>query len=240
VRPLHNPDFHWGNFLFVTDEDAADDASEWVKTFQLAFPEATQVAICLIRIPAEQNAWVAQGIDLELEEALTTRVAPRQTPLPEGYAVRHLSGEDWAQSVARSVAETVRTNEQDQQSVKRFAKGQAQARRALSDRDRGASFCAFADDVLVADLGIVRCVRTARYQRVGAGEDNRRRGLASHFLGVAARWAGDQGCDRWASSPRPPARPDASTAVSGSSRTRARPGVPQAPAPSRTRAGAPS
>ena len=50
---------------------------------------------------------------------------------------------------------------------------------------------------LIADLGIVRCGTTARCQRVGTDEGHRRRGLASYLLGVAARWAADQGCGRW-------------------------------------------
>ncbi|MHB1473821.1 MAG: GNAT family N-acetyltransferase [Dermatophilaceae bacterium] len=197
VRTPHNPDFHWGHCLFVTDEDAMGDAARWVDAFQLAFPEATWVAIGLPRMPDDQDAWVAQGLDLELDDVLTTRTLPRQTPLPEGYTVRRLSGQDWAQSVARSVAENDRTDEHDPQSFERFAQGQAQARRALSERDMGASFGAFADDVLIADLGIVRCGTTARYQSVGTDDEHRRHGLASHLLGVAARWTADRGCDRW-------------------------------------------
>ena len=197
IRTPHNPDYHWGHCLFVTDEDAVDDAGRWVKTFQSAFPDATWVAIGMLRMPDDQGAWVAHGLDLELDDVLTTRTLPRQTPLPDGYAVRRLSGKDWEQSVARSVAENNRTDEHDPQSFERFARGKTQARRALSERDRGASFGAFADDVLVADLGIVRCGGTARYQSVGTDDDHRRRGLASHLLGVAARWAADHGCDRW-------------------------------------------
>jgi len=197
VRTPDNPDFHWGHSLFVTDEGALDDAGRWVATFQSAFPEASWVAIGLIRMPADQDAWVAQGLQLELDDVLTTRTLPRRTPLPEGYVVRRLAGEDWAQSVALTVAENDRTNEQEPLSFERFATRQAQVRRNLSDRDLGASFGAFRDDVLVADLGIVRCGTTARYQSVGTDAEHRRRGLASHLLGVAARWAGDHGCYRW-------------------------------------------
>jgi len=197
VRTPHNPEFHWGNCLLVMDEDAVDDAGRWVGTFQSAFPEATWVAIGLTRMPDDQDAWVGQGLELELDDVLTTRTVPRQTPLPEGYAVRRLSGEDWAQSVARSLAENSRTDEHDPRSFERFAKAQAQARSALSERDIGASFGAFADEVLIADLGIVRCGTTARYQSVGTDAEHRRRGLASHLLGVAARWSAERGCDRW-------------------------------------------
>lgn len=197
VRTPHNPDFHWGNLVFVTDQDAVNDAERWVQTFRAAFPEAGWVAIGLVRMPDDQDAWVAQGLDVELDDVLTTRTLPQQTPLPEGYTVRRLSGGDWAQSAARSVAENDRTGEHDPQSFARFAQAQARARRALSERDVGAFFGAFAGEVLVADLGIVRCGSTARYQAVGTDEKHRRRGLAAHLLGIAARWSLEHGCERW-------------------------------------------
>lgn len=197
VRSPHNPDFHWGNLVFVLDPDAVDDAERWVQTFRTAFPAATWVSIGLIRMPEEQDAWAAQGLDLELEDVLTTRTLPRQTPLPEGYSVRLLDGGDWTQYVAKSVAENERTGEHDTQSFARFAQRQARSRRTLSERQVGAFFGAFADEMLVADLGIVRCGTTARYQSVGTAQEHRRRGLATHLLGVAARWAADHGCDRW-------------------------------------------
>jgi GNAT superfamily N-acetyltransferase len=197
VRSPDNPDFHWGNYLFVTDEVAVDDAARWVRTFEAEFPEALWRAIGLIRMPDDEASWAAQGLDLELDEVLTTHELPRQTPLPEGYTVRRLTGNDWARSVARAVAENERTGEHEQRSFERFASAQAQARRAVSERDAGAFFGAFAEDELVADLGIVRCGSTARYQSVGTDADHRRRGLAAHLLGVAARWAAGHGCERW-------------------------------------------
>jgi GNAT superfamily N-acetyltransferase len=72
-----------------------------------------------------------------------------------------------------------------------------QTRRSLSDRNIAAFFGTFSDGVLVADLGIVRCDRIARYQSVGTDAEHRRRGLAAHLLGLAAHWAGDQGCEQW-------------------------------------------
>ncbi len=197
VRTPDNPGFHWGNLVFVTDEHAVNDAARWVRTFQASFPAATWVAIGLIRMPDDQDAWKGQGLDLELDEVLTTCTLPRQTPRPKGYTVRRLGGGDWAQSVARNVAENDRTSEHDPQSFARFAEAQAQSRSALSERDMGAFFGAFSGDVLVADLGIVRCGTTGRYQSVGTDEEHRRRGLASHLLGIAAQWSADQGCHRW-------------------------------------------
>ncbi len=51
LRSPANPTFHWGNCLLVTEPDAVDDASRWVRAFQAAFPAAAWVAIGLIRLP---------------------------------------------------------------------------------------------------------------------------------------------------------------------------------------------
>jgi GNAT superfamily N-acetyltransferase len=197
VRTPLNPDFHWGNCLFVGDEDTVDDAPRWVKTFHAALPEATWVAIGLARMPDDATAWAGLGLDLELGDVLTTRRLPRQTPRPAGYEVRPLTGEDWVQSISRGLAENKRTGVYELASHERFVRAQVEGRRAMSERGVAAFFGAFADDVLVADLGIVRCGSMARYQSVATDEEHRRRGLASHLLGIAAQWAAAGGCDHW-------------------------------------------
>jgi GNAT superfamily N-acetyltransferase len=197
ARSPHHPDFHWGNFLVVTDEDTVDDAGRWVGAFRESFPEADWVAVGLPRMPVATDAWTAQGLGLELDEVLTTRTLPRPTPAPEGYTVRRLDGPDWEQDLSRALADNARSDEQDPTSYERFARGQLRTRQDLSRRDLGAWFGAFADGVLVADLGIVRCGVVARYQDVTTDEPHRRRGLASHLLGVAAQWAADGGCEQW-------------------------------------------
>lgn len=198
VRTPANPDYHWGNFVLVTNDDTVDDAGRWVGAFGKAFPQASWVSVGLPRMPATPSPWVALGLGLELEDVLTTRTLPRRTPLAPGYTVRRLDGDDWEQDLARSVAENDATGEEDPESFLRFARGQLAARQDLSARDLGAWFGAFtADDVLVADLGIVRCGSSARYQDVTVDEAHRRQGLASHLLGVAAQWAADAGCDQW-------------------------------------------
>src|SRR5690242_11158306 len=68
VRSASNPDFHWGNFVLVTDEDAVDDAVRWVATFRRTFPDATWLAIGLPRMPEAHDAWLAHGLELELQD----------------------------------------------------------------------------------------------------------------------------------------------------------------------------
>jgi GNAT superfamily N-acetyltransferase len=197
VRTPHNPTFHWGNCVLVTDPDAVDDARRWVEAFHGAFPAATWIAVGLVRMPDDDAAWAAHGLELEVHEVLVSGILPRQTALPPGYAVRRVAGDDWEQVVALAMAENLRTGEYEPASHETFVRASVQTDRSLSDRDVAAFFGAFADEELAAALGIVRCGSVARYQRVGTDARHRRRGLASHLLGVAARWAAGHGCDRW-------------------------------------------
>lgn len=197
VTTPDNPDYHWGNFVFVTDASAVDDAHRWLQTFQASLPAASWVAIGLVRMPEDRSAWTAQQLTLELDEVLCTCSLPKQTPLADGYTVRSLTGDDWEKSVARSVADNARTGEHDPASFARFARNRARMQRRLCERGAAAFFGAFEGAVLAAELGIVRCGTTARYQSVGTDAEHRRRGLASHLLGVAARWAAERTCDRW-------------------------------------------
>jgi GNAT superfamily N-acetyltransferase len=197
LRTPHNPTFHWGNCVLVTDHDAVDDARRWVVAFQDAFPEARWIAVGLIRMPDDGAPWTAHGLELEVNEVLVSRSLPRQTALPSGYVVRRMAGDDWEQVVALAMAENERTGEYEPASHEHFVRASVQTERELSDGEVAAFFGAFADGELAACLGIVRCETIARYQRVGTDARHRRRGLASHLLGVAARWAADHGCDHW-------------------------------------------
>lgn len=197
VRSPHNPGFHWGNCLFVTGEDAVDDADRWVAEFESSFPGARWVAIGLTRMPDAVDAWAAHGLELELDDVLTTATLPRQAPCPDGYAVRALGEQDWTDTVDRAVAENDRTQEHEPQGFRQFAERRTRSRQALVERGDAAWFGAFAGEDLVADLGIVRCGTTARYQDVGTDAKHRGRGLATHLLGVAARWSADHGCNQW-------------------------------------------
>jgi GNAT superfamily N-acetyltransferase len=196
--PLH-PTYHWGNCILVRDADAADDPDRWLGVFHEAFPSATWIAVGLRRMPTDGAAWSTLGVEFELIEVLASSELPRQTPLPDGYEVRRLAGDDWEQTVRLAVDENARAGSFDPESYEAFSRVRAERVRALSDREDevAAFFGAFAGGVLAAHLGIVRCDGTARYQNVLTDEAHRRRGLASHLVGVAARWAAERGCGRW-------------------------------------------
>jgi GNAT superfamily N-acetyltransferase len=199
VRSPQNPRYHWGNCILVQEPDAADDADRWVGVFREAFPSADWIAIGLRRLPADVAPWAAHGAELEAIEVLTASELPRQTALADGYEVRRLAGDDWEQTVGLAVDENARTGSYPPEKYESFSRVRAEETRTLCDRDDdvAAYFGAFADGKLAAQLGIVRCGDAGRYQSVLTDEAHRRRGLASHLVGVAARWAADRGCGRW-------------------------------------------
>jgi GNAT superfamily N-acetyltransferase len=199
VRSPRNPRYHWGNCILAREPDAADDADRWIGLFREAFPDADWIAVGLRRLPADPAPWAAHGAALEAIEVLTASELPRQTALPDGYVVRQLAGDDWDQTVRLAVDENARTGSYPAARYEAFSRVKAEETRALCDREDGvaAYFGAFADGALAAQLGIVCCGAAARYQSVLTDEAHRRRGLASHLVGVAARWAADRGCGRW-------------------------------------------
>ncbi|HEY3545556.1 MAG TPA: GNAT family N-acetyltransferase [Propionicimonas sp.] len=197
VRTPRNPDFHWGNCVFVLDERTVDDAERWLGVFDAAHPGAGWVSVGLVREPDDATAWTAQGVAIEADDVLASGQPPTLTPLADGYTVRRIDGDDWEQVVAAEIADNELTGEYEPALHERFARAQTALRRGLSERDVAAFFGAFADGVLASSLGIVVCGETARYQSVGTDAGHRRRGLAAHLLGVAATWSAGKGCDRW-------------------------------------------
>lgn len=197
IRTPDNPDYHWGNCILVTDPAAVDDADRWTTLFAAEFPEATWFAAGLPVMPRDTRAWAARDVELEQLDVLTATTQPSPAPLADGYTVRELAGDDWDLVAARDIAENARTGEYDHAVHVRFVHGTIASRRDLCERGVAAFFGAFAGDELVADLGIVLCGPLARFQDVSTEDGHRRRGLASHLLGVAAAWAADRGCRTW-------------------------------------------
>lgn len=194
VRTPDNPGYHWGHVLLVTDPGAGGDAERWVAAFRTAFPHADWLALGMVRRPDDDRAWRELGLEVEVDEVLTTRTVPATAPRPEGCTVRPLVGDDWEASVTRGLADP---GSEDPRVHEAFVRRRTATRRALSEKGTAAFFGAFTGDRLVSELGIVRCGTTARYQSVSTDQDLRGRGLASHLLGVAGRWSAERGCERW-------------------------------------------
>ncbi|MFC6703778.1 GNAT family N-acetyltransferase [Flexivirga alba] len=196
IRSPHNPLFHWGNFVLVTGGDPSD-ADRWLGVFATEFPDAEHIAIDLPRMP-DPAAYAAHGLAVETDDVLASTHLPQLRPLPDGYAARELrSDDDWERLIRRNVEDNLATGEHEPVGYERFSRDQAAGRRALVEAGHAAFFGAFANQELVADLGIVLLADTARYQSVGTAQEHRRKGLAGHLLGIAARWAADRGAREW-------------------------------------------
>jgi len=197
IRSPHNPDYHWGNFILVTNNDFAKDASRWMQTFRDAFPSAKWVSIGLPEYPAAPEDWEPFGIELERLEVLKADTKPAFPEIDQNYTSRNLSGKDWDALLQREISENLKSGEHDPESYERFIRRTIEGYEELSNRGVASWFGAFHGTELVADLGIVVCGETARYQSVQTDERHRRKGLASHLLGKAADWASQAGCRSW-------------------------------------------
>lgn len=205
VRSPANPLFHWGNFVIVDPPggDDVEDAQRWVAVFEREFPAAAYVAISLPSQPTGP-AWRVAGVPVEVDDVLTVsadRHVPCESALPTGYRVvllpDHGSADGlWAGVGRLSLAEL--DEQLPQAANESFARARVVDKRMLTATGQAAFFAVLdSGEQVVANLGIVCCGRTARYQDVVTAAAHRGRGLAGHLLGVAARWAGEQGCQEW-------------------------------------------
>jgi GNAT superfamily N-acetyltransferase len=197
VRTPHNPDYHWGNFILVTDGSLANDAKRWQTTFTNAFPEATWVAIGLPQFPESPGAWTTLDLELERMDVLRAVSRPPVPGISSAYTSRIFEEGDWDLLLAREIAENIKSGDHDPESFERYISNAIKGYEALSRNGLAAWFGAFHESELIADLGIVICGERARYQSVQTDERHRRQGLASHLLGSAAEWARERGCTTW-------------------------------------------
>jgi GNAT superfamily N-acetyltransferase len=197
VRSPHNPEFHWGNFILVSNSSLVNDGERWLKTFADAFPEATWAAIGLSHFPDSPQAWTTLGMELERMEVLKAIEPPPVPEIAEGYTSRIFGEGDWDLLLAREIAENKKSGEHDSESFERYISNAIKGYEALSRNGLAAWFGAFHESELIADLGIVICGKTARYQSVQTDERHRSQGLATHLLGTAADWARERGCTSW-------------------------------------------
>lgn len=197
IRTPHNPDYHWGNFILVTNKELGSDSGKWLKIFKANFPDAKWLAIGLPEYPKSIENWSSTGAEIERMDVLKAKVRPDAPEIGTGYTSRKLSGEDWDLLLAREISENLKSGDHDAKSFERFITKSIENHIELSERGLAAWFGAFHEKDLVADLGIVICGETARYQSVQTDASHRNKGLASHLLGQAAIWAGTKGCKSW-------------------------------------------
>jgi GNAT superfamily N-acetyltransferase len=195
VRTPSSPFFYWGNFVLVTDPARVDEPEHWLEVFEREHPDALHRAIGLAAEPQDVDAWRALDLGIDHDDVLAATTRPEPNPVPQGYLVKQIADTiEWEQSTGLRIEEFAQRDPHEEQ----HERDRTEARRAMSEQGQVAWFGAFHGDRLAAELGIVDCGEgVARYQSVVTGAEHRRRGLAGHLLGVAARWAADRGARRW-------------------------------------------
>jgi GNAT superfamily N-acetyltransferase len=197
VRTPHNPNYHWGNCILVMDPGSAAEAEKWIHRYNEFFPDNQWVAIGLPQMPANVEQWIGHGVTLEQLDVLSTDTLPKKQPLAAGYTARIFQEHDWETLTKRELAEGLSEGGYEPSVIESFVLETNANRKQLVDSGRAAWFGAFFDDEMVANLGMVVCGETGRYQSVETNISHRRKGLASHLLGIAAIWSHERGCKNW-------------------------------------------
>ncbi len=172
--------------------------SRWMRVFDAEFPSVTWTAIGLLRMPTDRDAWTELGLELGVDDALVARSQPRRTTLPSGYLVRRIAGGDW-ETARHGLTRWPRTSVRARRSPGRTSGSNAPDDKPIASALPSGSFCRVRAGAF--------CRRRARREplprrRAWCGPNparypetsstdaaHRRRGLASHLLGVAAEWA---------------------------------------------------
>ncbi len=199
VRSPHNPGHHWGNCVVVTDPTQAGDADRWLTVFAEAFPEARHLAVALPG-PTAPGPWLARGLEVEVDDVLVSDRPVATGDAPAGYVARSVRGDaDWSAMLALDLAGNAETGEHPEADYRRFAVARVQTWRELTETGSAEFVGAWpvGSGALAARVGIVDCDGTARFQEVLTASGHRRRGLATHLVGAASRWAVGRGCGRW-------------------------------------------
>lgn len=192
-----NPEYHWGNCLLVLDPSSVNESDKWVEKYKSVFPNNGWIAIGLPQMPTNAAGWEKQGVELEQLDVLTTSSLPKAQPLPDRYTSRHFEKQDWETLTRREISDLLAEGGYEPAATEAFAIESNASRQRLCAEEKAAWFGAFFEGELVASLGVVKCGTTARYQSVETDEAHRRKGLASHLLGLAASWSQERGCDSW-------------------------------------------
>lgn len=197
VRSRGNPNYHWGNCMYVLDETTTQDAQRWVNQFHAEFPQRDWVAIALPSMPADRSAWNSLGITLEQLELWHATHVHNHHRLSHEYTIRLLEGADWEQLSQKEIRDAKDGIQYDPVIHEDFVRRQNKSRKELCQLGHAAWFGAFCGNVIVGSLGIVVCGSTGRFQSVEVANGHRRKGIASCLLGAASSWSIERGCDNW-------------------------------------------
>jgi GNAT superfamily N-acetyltransferase len=194
IRTPMNPTFYWGNFLLFSQPPNEGDFREWRALFalEIGVPPETKHQVFGWDSPEGEEGviqpFLQAGFRVNREVILTTS-EPRSPARPSDLvSIRALKTEaDWEQAVENQVV--CREPEFEESEYREFRMRQMDRYRKMVAASLGDWFGAFADQQLVADLGLFHAEGVGRFQSVETHPDFRRRGIAGALIFGAARQA---------------------------------------------------
>jgi ribosomal protein S18 acetylase RimI-like enzyme len=193
VRTPDNPTYWWGNFLLLHAAPRdADEASEWLATFEREFPDARHRTFGVDATSGTTDdlaAFAEIGLDTEWSSVMTA-TAVDEPPRPNTRATYRplTSDDDWDQQLGLSLA-----GEDPVAYSVEFGAGRVRAERCLVAAGYGAWWGAFEDGRLLASMGLFTASDgLARFQGVKTHPDARARGLAGTLVHRVSRYGFDE------------------------------------------------
>ncbi|WP_395695334.1 GNAT family N-acetyltransferase [Nocardioides sp.] len=187
VRTPDNPDYYWGNYLFLPRPPTPDEVADWEEVFTRTFPRCRHRAYGVAVADGARDdlaAFAAAGLETEAATVMTA-TAVHEPPRPNHEATyRPLTGdEDWEQQVGLWSAG------EDVAATPDFVRAKVAGERRMTESGQGAWWGAFLGDRLLSSMGLVAAdPGLARFQQVQTHPDARGRGLAGTLVHRVARY----------------------------------------------------
>jgi len=194
IRTPTNPTYYWGNFLLFSQPPKDGDFNKWRELFALEVgtPPETEHQVFGWDSPEGElgviQPFLQAGFRLNNDIVMTSN-EPHSPPFPcDLVSIRALQDtDDWQQAIENQVV--CREPEFTEREYRIFRQREMDRYRVMAASGRGDWYGAFADQQLVADLGLFHQEGTGRYQSVETHPDFRRRGIAGTLVFESARQA---------------------------------------------------
>lgn len=199
VRTPENPGFFFGNYIVLKRKPS--QIKPWLDAFDSAFGTKIDHRLIAWGGSSLDEGLLAEakrlGMNPDSAAELSMHASPPAGPVPAGWKCRRLDPSiDWDASVKLDIASNV-TEMSGSDQFRKFREAVRATRLKWIQQDLATWWGVFADEVLIAQCGIVHCQELGRYQAVETHPDWRRQGACSLLINTVARATlSDPGIDR--------------------------------------------
>jgi len=192
IKTPSRPTYYWGNFLIMNDPPREGDYDSWVAIFEKEIGPCAERGFFVItwdNVDGEKGEiqqFVDAGYDIEVLSTLTANHVQPPPKYDPNLIVRPLrSDRDWEDYIDIHFDPAWRYGDPDSQ--RKFIASGRDSIRAMTEAGLGTRFGVEVDGRLVADLGVYREGKLARFNNVATHRDFQRRGICSTLVYEASR-----------------------------------------------------